>query len=88
MIGGLVQQQQVRLFEQQLGQRDAHLPAAGEFFGAPGPVLLAEAQAVQHGAHLRFDRVAVAIAEFGVDVVQAVGRRRRTPRRPGPARPF
>ena len=42
VVGGLVEQQQVRLFEQQLGQRDAHLPAAGELFGAALPVALAE----------------------------------------------
>ena len=35
MVGRLVQQQQVRLLQQQFGQRDAHLPAAGKFFGLP-----------------------------------------------------
>jgi len=30
MVRRLVEQQQVRLAEQQLGERDAHLPAAGE----------------------------------------------------------
>ena len=45
MVGGLVQQQQVGLLQQQLDQRDAHLPAAGKFFGLPGPVFLAKAQA-------------------------------------------
>ena len=35
VVGRLVEQQQVRLAEQQLGQRDAHLPAAGERLGRP-----------------------------------------------------
>ena len=35
MVGRLVEQQQVRLAEQQLGQRDPHLPAAGERLGRP-----------------------------------------------------
>ena len=70
MIGGLVEQQHIGLFEQQLGQRQAHLPAAGKFLGAPGPIFLAEPQAVEHSADLRFDRIAVAIAEFGIDVMQ------------------
>ena len=33
VIGRLVEQQQVRTAEQQLGERDAHLPAAGKRFG-------------------------------------------------------
>ena len=35
VIGRLVEQQQVRLAQQQLGERDAHLPAAGERLGLP-----------------------------------------------------
>ena len=35
MVGGLVEQQQVGPAEQQLGQRDAHLPAARERLGGP-----------------------------------------------------
>ena len=38
VIGGLVEQQQVGLFEQQLGQGNAHLPAAGEFLRAAAPI--------------------------------------------------
>ena len=73
MVGGLVEQQQVGLLEQQLGQGDAHLPAAGELFGEAGPVLLGEAETAEHGAHLGFDGVAIAGAEFGVEMVEAVG---------------
>ncbi len=72
MIGRLVQQQQVRLFEQQLGQRDAHLPAAGEFLGALVPLLVREAEAGQNRPHLRFDGVAVAVTEFTIQVMEAV----------------
>jgi hypothetical protein len=57
VVGRLVEQQQRRLFEQQLGQRDAHLPAAGELFRAPLPVLLREAQAPKHRANLRIERI-------------------------------
>ena len=42
VVGGFVEQQQVGLFEQQFGQRDAHLPAAGKLFGAAFPIALAE----------------------------------------------
>ena len=35
VVGRLVEQQQVGLAQQQLGQRDAHLPAAGEGLGRP-----------------------------------------------------
>ena len=59
MVGRLVEQQQVGLCQQQLGQRDAHLPAAGEFFGLARPVCLAEAEAGEHGADLRVECVAV-----------------------------
>ena len=62
MVGRLVEQQQVRLLQQQLGQRDAHLPAAGKFFGLPRPVFLAETQPCKHRADLGLDGVAVVSA--------------------------
>ena len=73
MVRGLVEQQQVGLRQQQLGQRDAHLPAAGEFFGVARPVFLAEAEAVEHGADLRVERVAIVHAEVAEDALVAVG---------------
>ena len=73
VVGGLVEQQQVRLFEQQFGQRDAHLPAAGELFRVPRPIVLAEAEAGEHRSDLRLDRIAVARAELAVQPVEAVG---------------
>ena len=73
VIGGLVEQQQVGFFEQQLGQRDAHLPAAGELFGTLGPFALRKSQAGEHHADLRFDGEAVARAELAFGVMEAVG---------------
>ena len=73
VVGGLVEQQQVGLFEQQLGERDAHLPAAGELFGAAFPIALRKAEAAEHGAHLRFDGVAVARAELAFGLVKPLG---------------
>ena len=73
VIGGLIEQQQVGFFEQQFGECDAHLPAAGKFLGAFVPLLVREAEAGKHGAHLRFDGVAVAIAEFAVQLMEAIG---------------
>ena len=70
MVGGLVEKQQIGLGEQQFGQRDAHLPAAGELIGLARPVFFAEAEAGEHGAHLRVERVAVegveALLQHGV----------------------
>ncbi len=73
VIGGLVEQQQVGFFEQQFGERDAHLPAAGKFLGAFVPLLVRETEAGKHGAHLRFDGVAVAVAEFAIQLMEAIG---------------
>ena len=42
MVGGLVEQEQIRLLQQQLGERDAHLPAAGKFFRLARPVVSVE----------------------------------------------
>jgi hypothetical protein len=72
VVRGLVEQQQVRSGEQQLAQGDAHLPAAGEFFGVTCPIFFAEAEAVEHRADLRVERVAVLHAEFGQDALVAI----------------
>jgi hypothetical protein len=47
MVGGLVEQQQVRAAEQELGERDAHLPAARERFTRSVGVVAAESEATQ-----------------------------------------
>ena len=70
MIGRLVEQQQVRPSEQQLGERDPHLPAAGERFAGPAGVLAAESQTAQHGGDAQVHAVAFvqpeSILELGV----------------------
>ncbi len=58
VVGGLVQQQDFRVADQQLRQGDAHLPAAGEVVGGAGQVGLFESQAEQHAAHLRLKGIA------------------------------
>ncbi len=63
MVGRLVEQEQPGPAEQQLGQRDAHLPAARERFGRLGEVVLAEAEAAQHRGDAQVDAVAVVAAE-------------------------
>src|ERR1019366_2896004 len=55
VVGGLVEEQQVGSLQEKFGQRDAHLPAAGELFGAALPIALREAEAAQYGAYLGFD---------------------------------
>ena len=59
--------------QQQLGERDAHLPAAGELFGLALPVFLGEAEAAEHGADLRVEGVDVVDVELVGDVGVAVG---------------
>jgi hypothetical protein len=73
MVGGLVEQQQRRLLQQQFGERDAHLPAAGELFGLALPVFFGEAEAAEDGADLRVERVDVVDVELVGDVGVALG---------------
>ena len=73
VVGGLVEQQQAGFLQQQLGQRNAHLPAAGKLLRLPGPVVLAEAQSAEHRAHLRVECVAVMGAEVRVEMREAIG---------------
>ena len=73
MVGWLVEQQQIRFLQQQLGQGDAHLPAAGEFFGAAMPIFFAETEAHEHASDLGLDGESVASAEFVLDTLIAFG---------------
>ncbi len=73
MIGGLVEKEDVGLGEEQLGEGDAHLPAAGELLGAALPIALGEAEAGKDGAGLGFDAVAVAGAELAFGALETVG---------------
>ena len=70
---GSSNKQQVRLFQEELGERDAHLPAAGELFGAAFPIALRKAEAAENGAHLRFDGVAVAGAKLAFGLMKPLG---------------
>ena len=71
VVGGLVEQQHVGLFQQQFGQGDAHLPAAAELLGLPQPIFLGKTQAGQHGAYLRLQGVTVAVQKLALDAVKA-----------------
>ena len=74
MVGRLVEQQQVGFFQQQLGERDAHLPAAGELLGALLPIALRKARGRRARLpDLRFDGIPVARPELAFGAVEAVG---------------
>ena len=83
MVRRLVQKKDVRLLQQQLGQSDSHLPAAGKLFRAPRPVLLLETEAVQHRPDLRLDRVAVTRAKLACRVDESDRQLERILRLPG-----
>ena len=70
VVGGLVEQQHLGVADEQLRQRDTHLPAARELGGAAREVVLLEAQAEHDAAHLRLDGVA---AQHLVGVADAPG---------------
>ena len=72
MVGRFVQQQQVWLLQQQLGQGDAHLPATRELLGVACPVFFREPEARQDGADFCLDSVTVTSLELVLDSVKAV----------------
>ncbi len=74
MVGGLVEEEEVGLGEQQPGQRDAHLPATAEGVAGLVPVLGAEPQAVQHPADALVDGEAAGHVKRGELGVQALDR--------------
>ena len=80
MVGGLVHQQHVGPAEQHARQRHAHLPAAGERADVAIDLVVLEAEAVQHLARLRLERVAAEMlvlllhfAEAREDAVHVAG---------------
>ena len=75
VVGRFVEEQQVRLLQQQLGERDAHLPAAREGFGLALEVAAREAEALQDGRGLQLDRIAVTEAEAILEVAVAAEHR-------------
>ena len=72
VVGRFVEQQQVGLIEQQLGEGDAHLPAAGKRFGRALEVGRLEAEALENGPGLQLDAVAVVHAEAILQIAVAV----------------
>ena len=88
VVGRLVHQQHVGPAEQHAGHRHAHLPAAGQRADVAVDPLVVEAEAVQHLARLRLERVAAEVlvlllhlAEARQDAVHVVGLRRVAPSR-------
>ena len=69
MVGRLVEEKQVGLFQQDLGQFYAHLPAVAELAHGACHVFMTEAQSDQNPFRLAFDGVA---AKQGQAVVQVV----------------
>ena len=59
VVGGLVEQQQVRVIDQQPRQRDAGLLAARQLQGRPAPVLARHAEAAQRLLHALVQVIAV-----------------------------
>ena len=73
MVGRLVEQQKIRFLQQQLGQRQPHLPAAGKSLGLAVPIVLHKSQPCKNGADLRFDGVPVTGLEFVLDQMVTIG---------------
>ncbi len=72
MVGRLVQQQHVRLLQQQTRQGDPHLPSAGELTAVAVPVFLRKAQSPQHAADLSLHGVAALVAELLLQLPVAI----------------
>jgi hypothetical protein len=75
MVRRLVEQQQVGTPEQELGERDAHLPAAGEGFAWALGVFAAEPETAQHRRDAQVH--AVALVEPKTILQLAVARQHR-----------
>ena len=72
VVRGLVQQQDVRMREQDLGQLDAHVPALAEGFRVAAQFLFLETQAVQRAFRLHPGRLPRFQGQPVVDFVQPV----------------
>jgi hypothetical protein len=72
VIRRLVQEQQIRLAEQQLRERDPHLPAAGKRLGLALEIRRLEPEALQHRRRLQLDAVAVVHAEGVLQIAVAM----------------
>ncbi len=71
MIGRLVHQQHVRPPEQHPRQRHAHLPAARQRADVAIDLVVLKAEAMQHLARLRFQRVAAQMLVFFLHLAEA-----------------
>ena len=60
VVGRLVEQEHVRLAEQDLRELDAHIPALGEGLGQPAELVVQEAQTQQGPARLDLGRLGMA----------------------------
>ena len=87
VVAGFVQQHAVGPHQQDAGQRHAHLPAAGQQADIAVHALLAEAQARQHLARPRIQRIAVQFLEAPLHLAIAFDDGVHA-RRPGPDRPW
>jgi hypothetical protein len=72
MVARLVQQHHVRAHEQNAPQRHAHLPAAGQRADVSVHHLLAEAEAREHFAPARLQRIAVQLLEARLHLAVAL----------------
>jgi hypothetical protein len=70
-----VEEQQIRLAEQQLREREPHLPSAGERFRAPIEIRRCEAEALKNRGRLQLDAVPAADAEAILKIAIALEHR-------------
>ena len=70
VIGGFVQKQKVRLFQQDFGQFHAHLPTVTELAHGSQHIFMAKTQAHQNPLGLALDGVAAKQGQTVVEVVQ------------------
>ncbi len=73
VVGGFVEQEEIGPFKEQFAERNPHLPAAGELFGGPPPIVFLKPEAIEHHAHLRLDVVAIAGGELILEAVEPFG---------------
>src|SRR5208337_5436689 len=73
MVGGLVEQQQVGLFQQELAEGNAHLPATRKLFRAARPVRLVESESGENCPDLRIEGVSISRPEFAIDPAEPLG---------------
>ena len=71
MVARLVQQHDIRTHQQNAGQRDAHLPAAGQCADVAVHHLLAEAQTRQHFTRPPLQRITIQLLEASLNFAVA-----------------